>query len=228
MSALPFIRRSRTSRFRLVVRFPSDGQDQKTDACRTSCSMHYSASASPRQAKSSFWKSSSGPRRDSRFCSARPGRAKRLLLDCVAGLAKPDAGRIAIGDRILFDADARHRSSRGQAPRRIRVSEPCPVPASDRGAERPVRPRAFAAGGACVANVGNSSGISNCSSRAALSARNFRRREPAHRVSPNSGDRSRRAASGRTAGRARRRRPNRRSSTICASGTRLTAFRSFM
>jgi molybdate transport system ATP-binding protein len=32
------------------------------------------------------------------------GAGKTTLLDCVAGLTKPDAGRIAIGDRILFDA----------------------------------------------------------------------------------------------------------------------------
>ena len=32
------------------------------------------------------------------------GAGKTTLLDCVAGLASPDAGRIAIGDRILFDA----------------------------------------------------------------------------------------------------------------------------
>ncbi len=31
------------------------------------------------------------------------GAGKTTLLDCVAGLATPDSGRIAIGDRILFD-----------------------------------------------------------------------------------------------------------------------------
>jgi molybdate transport system ATP-binding protein len=31
------------------------------------------------------------------------GAGKTTLLDCVAGLAKPDSGRIIIGDRILFD-----------------------------------------------------------------------------------------------------------------------------
>src|SRR5271165_636565 len=33
------------------------------------------------------------------------GAGKTTLLDCVAGLAQPDSGRIAIGDRILFDAE---------------------------------------------------------------------------------------------------------------------------
>jgi molybdate transport system ATP-binding protein len=32
------------------------------------------------------------------------GAGKTTALDCVAGLAKPDSGRIAIGDRVLFDA----------------------------------------------------------------------------------------------------------------------------
>ena len=35
------------------------------------------------------------------------GSGKTTLLDCVAGLATPDAGRIVVGDRILFDAGAR-------------------------------------------------------------------------------------------------------------------------
>lgn len=32
------------------------------------------------------------------------GAGKTTVLDCVAGLAMPDSGRIAIGDRVLFDA----------------------------------------------------------------------------------------------------------------------------
>jgi molybdate transport system ATP-binding protein len=34
------------------------------------------------------------------------GSGKTTLLDCVAGLATPDSGRIAVGDRILFDANS--------------------------------------------------------------------------------------------------------------------------
>src|ERR1700758_2079801 len=32
------------------------------------------------------------------------GAGKTTVLDCVAGLATPDSGRIAVGDRVLFDA----------------------------------------------------------------------------------------------------------------------------
>src|SRR5271165_6771180 len=32
------------------------------------------------------------------------GAGKTTLLDCIAGLAAPDEGRIAIGERVLFDA----------------------------------------------------------------------------------------------------------------------------
>src|SRR5580765_5152420 len=32
------------------------------------------------------------------------GAGKTTLLDCVVGLAEPGAGRISIGDRVLFDA----------------------------------------------------------------------------------------------------------------------------
>lgn len=35
------------------------------------------------------------------------GAGKTTLLDCVAGLIPPNSGRIAIGDRVLFDAAAR-------------------------------------------------------------------------------------------------------------------------
>jgi len=35
------------------------------------------------------------------------GSGKTTLLDCVAGLAIPDVGRIAVGERVLFDAGSR-------------------------------------------------------------------------------------------------------------------------
>jgi len=45
------------------------------------------------------------------------GAGKTTLLDCVAGLVKPDSGRIAIGDRVLFDAA--HRTDLTVAKRRV-------------------------------------------------------------------------------------------------------------
>src|SRR5262245_38258582 len=33
------------------------------------------------------------------------GAGKTTLLDCIAGLTTPDAGRVAVGDRPLFDSD---------------------------------------------------------------------------------------------------------------------------
>ncbi len=55
----------------------------------------------PRSAGSlSMW--SSAPRPDSPFLFGPSGSGKTTLLDCVAGLATPDAGRIAVGERVLL------------------------------------------------------------------------------------------------------------------------------
>src|SRR5688572_5138329 len=35
------------------------------------------------------------------------GAGKSLTLQCIAGLATPNAGRIQIGERVLFDSEAR-------------------------------------------------------------------------------------------------------------------------
>ncbi len=35
------------------------------------------------------------------------GSGKTTILDCIAGLRKPDCGRVAIGDRVLFDSGSR-------------------------------------------------------------------------------------------------------------------------
>jgi molybdate transport system ATP-binding protein len=44
------------------------------------------------------------------------GAGKTTLLDCVAGLARPDSGRIAIGERVLFDQETHEANSRIDIP----------------------------------------------------------------------------------------------------------------
>jgi molybdate transport system ATP-binding protein len=44
------------------------------------------------------------------------GSGKTTLLDCVAGLATPDAGRIAIGERVLFSANPLDANANGNIP----------------------------------------------------------------------------------------------------------------
>jgi molybdate transport system ATP-binding protein len=41
------------------------------------------------------------------------GSGKTTLLDCVAGLATPDSGRIAVGERVLFDTNTHDANTHG-------------------------------------------------------------------------------------------------------------------
>ena len=43
------------------------------------------------------------------------GAGKTTLLDCIAGLTIPDSGKIAIGDRVLFDSTNRRISRHSTA-----------------------------------------------------------------------------------------------------------------
>ena len=67
------------------------------------------------------------------------GAGKSLTLKAIAGLMRPDAGRIAFDGRALFDAAARHRRAGPRAPPRLRVPGVRAVPAPDRAAEHRLR-----------------------------------------------------------------------------------------
>jgi molybdate transport system ATP-binding protein len=49
------------------------------------------------------------------------GSGKTTILRCVAGLAQPDGGRIAIGDRTLFDGDSGVRVPGAASPDWLRL-----------------------------------------------------------------------------------------------------------
>ncbi len=76
------------------------------------------------------------------------GAGKTTLLDCVAGLGHARLGTHRTRRPRPIRCRTAHRSSRGEAARRIRLSKPRPVSASDGGAECAIRPHASAAGGA--------------------------------------------------------------------------------
>ena len=66
------------------------------------------------------------------------GAGKTTLLDCIAGLQTPEAGRIAIGQTVLFDSGAAS-TSRRIADRWISAANPGAVSAHDGSAECAVR-----------------------------------------------------------------------------------------
>jgi len=59
------------------------------------------------------------------------GAGKSMLLKCIAGLVKPDEGKIILNKRTLFDSAQKNQSAASRTPGRVFVSELRAVPASD-------------------------------------------------------------------------------------------------
>ena len=73
------------------------------------------------------------------------GAGKSLTLQCLAGLMRPDAGRVVVDGRVLFDSEAGVDVAAAEAPRRLRLPGLRAVPAPDRRRQcrlRPARPAA--------------------------------------------------------------------------------------
>ncbi|MFR8284575.1 MAG: sulfate/molybdate ABC transporter ATP-binding protein [Faecalibacterium sp.] len=67
------------------------------------------------------------------------GCGKSMTLRCIAGIVKPDAGRIVLDGRVLFDSEQHIDLPPPAAGRGPFVPELCAVPQHDRGAEHPLR-----------------------------------------------------------------------------------------
>ena len=73
------------------------------------------------------------------------GAGKTMLLRCIAGLERPDRGRIALNERVLFDTERQDCNSRARTARRNAVSALRAFSASHGGGKHRVRPARFAA-----------------------------------------------------------------------------------
>ena len=67
------------------------------------------------------------------------GCGKSMTLRCIAGIVRPDEGRIVLDGRVLFDSAAAHRPAAPAAQCGSAVPELRPVPQHDRGTEYPQR-----------------------------------------------------------------------------------------
>ena len=67
------------------------------------------------------------------------GCGKSMTLKAIAGIEKPDRGRIVLDDRVLFDSEKKNQSETSGTKSRISVPELCAVSQYDRGEEYSLR-----------------------------------------------------------------------------------------
>ena len=67
------------------------------------------------------------------------GSGKTSLLEAIAGIRRPDAGEIRIGDRVLFSSETTHRSARARAAHRLRAAGCAAVPEPRRDGQHQLR-----------------------------------------------------------------------------------------
>ena len=63
------------------------------------------------------------------------GAGKTTILDCIAGLRKPDAGRVVAGEEVLFDSQKSINVATRKPSRRLSVSDIGAVPTHDGATE---------------------------------------------------------------------------------------------
>ena len=124
------------------------------------------------------------------------GAGKTTLLDCIAGLVRPDAGRIATQEKILFDSalgiDVASRFRRvGYVFQDLALFPHLTVESNVEYGLSALGQRATQA-----AQRSNSGVIPHCASARAPAGADFRWGAPASRTGPRPGDRSRNPSAG--------------------------------
>ena len=146
------------------------------------------------------------------------GSGKTSLLEAIAGIRRPDAGEIRIGDRILFSSAKQHRSARARASHRLRAAGCAAVSESRREGQHQLRSRAHARSSATSTSL---VAILDLAGAARSAGRNaVRRREAARRDRARADDAPVDPAARRAAGRRRSRAPRRDPSVHPANSAR--------
>ena len=123
-------------------------------------------------------------RRRAHALFGRSGSGKTSLVNVIAGLIRPDQGRVVVDGVTVVDTAARRLRAGPQAARRLRVPGRAAVPASDRAAEPALRPLVRARGRSAAASSTRSSTCSASAPARPPAGEAFRRREAARRHRP--------------------------------------------